>query len=79
MSRADAPAIILDRQLISPAGQIPIPFELSYDPRSIVQSNTYVVRAQIREGDRLIFTTTQSYRVITQGNPTRVGLVLEQV
>jgi putative lipoprotein len=63
-----------------PAGrQIPIPFELRYDPGKIEPKRTYALRATISSAGRMMFTTTNSYPVITRGNPTKVNLMLERV
>jgi LPXTG-motif cell wall-anchored protein len=38
------------------------------------------VRATIRDGDKLLFTSTQAYPVITRGNPTSgIEIVVQQV
>jgi uncharacterized lipoprotein YbaY len=39
---------------------------------------TYSVFATIRSGDRLLFVTDRSYRVLTHGNSDRVELILVQ-
>lgn len=78
VSRADASSITLGEQIINNPGQVPVAFEIEYDPSEIDERFTYVVRAEIRENDKLIFTTTSSYPVITSGNPVEVELVLEQ-
>ena len=81
VSRADAPAMIIATQTIDPAGKAPpYPFELTYDPAKIDQRNTYAVRATIRDGDKLLFTSTQAYPVMTRGNPTSgIEIVVQQV
>ena len=81
VSRADAPATIIATQTIDPAGKAPpYPFELTYDPAKIDQRNTYAVRATIRDGDKLLFTSTQQYPVITRGNPTSgIEIVVQSV
>ncbi|MDA1257667.1 MAG: YbaY family lipoprotein, partial [Chloroflexi bacterium] len=79
VSRADAPAITLSEQIIDNPGQVPVAFELPYDPTEIDDRFTYVVRAEIREGGELVFTTTTSYPVITRGSPATAELVLASV
>ncbi len=80
VSRMDAPAETIAETTVPPDGrQVPLPFELRYDPGKIEPRNTYAVRASIRSGGRLLFTTTSAYRVITGGNPTHVDLLLTQV
>jgi putative lipoprotein len=81
VSRADAPAETISSQRIEANGkQVPFPYELKYDPAQIDQSHTYAVRATIKDGDRLLFTSTQSYPVITRGAPTsNVEIIVEPV
>jgi uncharacterized lipoprotein YbaY len=80
VSLADVAAMVMGEQTITTTGnQVPFPFEIKYDPAAIQERNTYAVRATIKVNGQLMFTTTQQYRVITQGNPSTVDLVLEQV
>ena len=76
VSLADASAKLIARQTIKPKRQVPIPFELVYDPADIDERFTYTVRATIRERGRLLFTTDRSYRVLTRGSPNNVDLML---
>lgn len=80
VSRQDAAAIPVAQATLTPAGrQVPLPFELRYDPKAIDSTHTYAVRATIESGGRLIFTTTTASTVITRGRPTHVDLVLAAV
>lgn len=80
VSRADAPAITVAEDRIEMAGkQVPVSFEFAYDRVKIQERNRYVIRAEIRDGERLLFTTDTSYPVITQSNPKTVEIVLAQV
>ncbi|MDQ3687265.1 MAG: YbaY family lipoprotein [Acidobacteriota bacterium] len=80
VSRADAPSVTIAEQIIKPAGrQVPIEFELRYDPRRIEQNRRYAVRARILEGVKLQFTSTQVYPVITGGNPNTVEVIVSPV
>jgi putative lipoprotein len=77
VSRQDAAALPVAQATLTPAGrQVPLPFELRYDPKAIDSTHTYAVRATIESGGRLIFTTTTASTVITRGRPTHVDLVL---
>jgi len=71
VSIQNAPAQIIDVQTIANPGQIPIPFNITYDPAAIDPGHTYAVSARISDanGD-LLFQSTTSTPVITQGNPT---------
>jgi|GEM_PF-1540677 len=79
VSLADAPATVLASQTITDPGQVPVAFELTYDPSKIDERMSYAVRAEIRAAGQLLFTTDQSYPVITKGNPNMVALVLVAV
>jgi putative lipoprotein len=72
VSKMDAPAVTISSQMIQANGkQVPFPYALKYDPAQIDEKNTYAVRATIKDGDQLLFTSTQAYPVITNGAPTR--------
>jgi putative lipoprotein len=81
VSVADAPAEVISSQRIETQGkQAPFPYELPYRLTKIDPSHRYAVRATIMDGDKLLFTTTQSYPVITSGAPTRdVEIIVEPV
>jgi putative lipoprotein len=80
VSRQDVAAEHVALATIPAAGrQVPIPFELRYDSARIQPNHTYAVRATIRSGERLLFTTDTHTPVITRGHPTRVELALVQV
>ncbi|TPJ41775.1 META domain-containing protein [Mesorhizobium sp. B2-5-13] len=55
VSLADAPAKIIGQQKIRPAGQVPISFEIKFDPSVIRPQMTYALRARITVDGRLMF------------------------
>ncbi len=70
VSRADAPSVTLAEEVIPLAGrQVPVPFALAYDASAIDARRTYAVRAEIRQGSDLLWTTDAVHRVLTQGAP----------
>lgn len=80
ISRQDVPAKVIAETSVATAGkQVPIPFDLKYDSALIVPANRYNLRASIFSGGQMLFATTSSNPVITQGAPARVDLVLDQV
>ena len=79
VSRADAPAITVGEQIIENPGQVPIAFEIEYDPADIDQRFTYAIGARITESGELAFINDTSYQVITRDNPTHVDMVLVRV
>jgi len=80
VSRADAPAEVVAEQKVAFAGrQVPLPFELPYDPSKLDPKHTYSISARITVDGQLRFLNTSAYRVITQGNPSKVNLLLHSV
>jgi|APCry1669189034_1035192.scaffolds.fasta_scaffold00946_9 putative lipoprotein len=80
ISQADAPAKVLGSTRISPPGQVPIAFEVNYDDSLVQSSHRYAVRATIRVGGALLFSTTQNYPVLPKAGSTYVGrLKVERV
>jgi uncharacterized lipoprotein YbaY/heat shock protein HslJ len=76
ISRADAPAIELARMEISNPGQVPIPFELEYDPAGIDERMTYSVSARITDRGKLIFISDTIAPVLTRGAGNEAELLL---
>jgi len=79
VSRADAPSITIGEYEIANPGQVPLSFEIEYDPSEIDDRFTYAVQARINEGDDLAFISDTRYSVITRDNPTSVDMVLVKV
>lgn len=80
VSRADAPSTPIAQQRIETSGkQVPFAFDMAYDRTKIQERNRYAVRAEIRDGDRLLFTTETNYPVITQNNPRTVEITVVPV
>jgi putative lipoprotein len=63
VSLADAPATILGEQLIDPAGQVPIPFEIRFDPGVVEAKMSYAVLARITVDGKLWFVTDERHQV----------------
>jgi uncharacterized lipoprotein YbaY/heat shock protein HslJ len=77
VSRADGQAVTIAEQRIQPEGrQVPIAFELRYDPSRIQQRRRYVIQARILEDGSLRFISTDAYPVITGGNPSTVEVIV---
>lgn len=57
VSQADAPATVIAKRRIAPAGQVPIKFEIGFDPKAIEKGRTYALQARITVGERLMFIT----------------------
>jgi copper homeostasis protein (lipoprotein) len=65
VSKADAPAEVVARQSMSKLGQVPIRFELPYDPSRIVPRHTYNLRARITDRGAVRFISAQATPVLT--------------
>ena len=77
VSRADEPSTLVATRTIPTRGQqVPIPFELPYDPALIDPARRYAVRAQILRGNEPLFSSTAFVPVLTQGAPANAELVL---
>ncbi|HEY4193370.1 MAG TPA: YbaY family lipoprotein [Mesorhizobium sp.] len=63
VSKADAPAAILSEQKIDPAGQVPIKFEIRFDPSVIRATMSYALQARITVDGKLWFVTDTHHPV----------------
>jgi len=81
VSRADAPAMVIAEESIKAEGkQVPIPFELKYDPAKIEAAHRYTVSARITVDGQLRFVSDTAHAVVTQGNAsTGVEIVVKAV
>jgi putative lipoprotein len=76
----DKAATVVAKTTVKSEGkQVPLAFTLRYDAGRIDKKHLYTVRAVIRSGDELLWTTDIVRAVITQGNPTDVALMLTRV
>jgi copper homeostasis protein (lipoprotein) len=75
VSHADAPARVLGRARVDPAGSPPFRFEIAYDDAAVQPGHRYVVRATVTHEGRVWFTTDQSYPVL-DGRSAPLSLLL---
>ena len=68
VSRADAPAVVLDEQKGPVKGQVPLPFHLRYDPAQVKPGHRYSVSARIEVDGQLMFITTEHHAVQLDGS-----------
>ncbi|WP_163831270.1 YbaY family lipoprotein [Spartinivicinus ruber] len=78
VSLQDAPAIVINEQTYS-GKQVPIQFNLKYQPKEIKPTHDYAVQANITVNGKLWFINTKRYSVLTKGNEDKADLVLEMV
>ena len=70
-SLADAPAMVIGEQIVTNPGQVPVPFEVCYDPDQIQANHTYTMSVRITDGaGKLLFINDTAIPVITRGSPT---------
>jgi uncharacterized lipoprotein YbaY/uncharacterized lipoprotein NlpE involved in copper resistance len=67
---ADAPARELGRVRLQPAGQPPFRFSIPYRDGDVTPAGRYTVRATVRQGDRLLF-TTDTFTPVLNGGPSQ--------
>ncbi len=77
VSLADAPAVELGKFVIENAGNPPYQFSIAYDSSKIELGHQYAVRATLRNGDFLIFTSDTFIPVINNGkvNDIQINMV----
>ena len=74
------PKPLAEAEIPTHGHQVPIKFEVRYDPADINPEHRYQLNAKITSGNRLMFTSTAAYPVLTQGAPEgNVAVDLEQV
>jgi uncharacterized lipoprotein YbaY len=80
ISQGDGTEVVLGEQVIAPAGrEVPLEFEVGYDPASIMPDGVYVVAGNMVADGELVYRTTTTKGVITRGQPTTAHLVLDRV
>ncbi len=72
-------AVIATSRFPTEGRQQPYPFRVTYSPASIDPAALYAVQARIEADGQVLFATTDTYFVLTQGWPSHVDLVLQRV
>lgn len=71
---------VLGEQVVHPTGQVPIPFEIAYDPAQVEAERSYAVQATIDAGGEEMFASPRPVPVITGGYPVHdVEVLVERV
>lgn len=74
-----AQVLLADTTVRAEGRQVPLPFEIRFDPARAEATHTYALKAVIKSADgQELFTSGDSTFVITQGHPSRVDLVLQR-
>lgn len=64
---------------VRPNRQVPIPFEIRYGDGEVDPRRSYAVRANILAEERLLFVNARPQRVLTQGYPNSVRILMAAV
>ncbi|MCL6416484.1 YbaY family lipoprotein [Aestuariirhabdus sp. Z084] len=80
VSKMDVAAITLNEQQLKSDGKAP-PYRLtlSYDPSRLDSRHRYAVRAEIRSGGSLMFTTTEHIDPFVEGSPRPLPILVRRV
>lgn len=78
-ARAGAEPAALAKQIIDRPGQVPIAFELPYDPAAIDPALGYTVSARITDRGQLQFVTETPVPVLTNGAAATAEIVVSPV
>jgi uncharacterized lipoprotein YbaY len=78
IARADAPATVIGRQRLAPAGLPPFRFAIPYDDSAVSPRGRYTLRATARHRGELLF-TTDTVTPVLDGRPGPVKLLLVKV
>lgn len=79
-SQQDAPAKLIGESVFAGAGQqVPISFQVSFNPADINPAHTYHVRANITLNGTMTFASVAAYPVITHGAPMQANIMLQKV
>lgn len=73
-----AMAIVAQATIKSDGRQVPLPFELRYDPTRIDKTRDYGVRAVIKSGENTLFQSESPVLAISQGVAKPVNLMLRR-
>lgn len=78
-SRADAPAEVIGQQVIREASEVPVAFEIGYDPETIDESHAYAAAAQIVVDGRVAWHSTMQHPVLTRGAGDSATIMVARV
>jgi putative lipoprotein len=75
VSLAGAPAKIIGRSILDPAGQPPFHFGIAYQDMAIQHNHRYAVRAVVRHRGTLLFTTDTHVAAFNGSGPLSIQMV----
>lgn len=66
-SGSDGPAQVIGEQVIEDPSNVPVPFEIGYEPNEIDAARAYAIAAQIEVDGRVAWRSTIHHPVLTRG------------
>lgn len=78
-SRAGAHSEVIAEGSARIPHQVPLSFELPFDPAAIKPGNRYQISATIVHKGKTLFVTDTAHYVLTRGAPARVDIVLRKL
>ena len=79
ISLMDAPSVVLGETSISPAGQIPIAFSITFDDEKIKLGHRYAVRAKVTQDDKLLYMTDTLHSVFSGNDNHDLNLIMKRI
>ena len=79
VSLMDAPSVTLGRAVVSPAGQVPISFEIKYKTEDLKKGHRYNVRAKITVDGKLLFMTDTANIVFNGKDDNKLQLLMKRI
>lgn len=75
-----AGVVIAEQKFSTNGAQVPFRYSVAFDPARINQNSIYTVQGNITVDGKVVFSTSSTYRVITQGSPVNsVNVMMSQV
>lgn len=76
VGEADAPPVAIREKNIE--GQVPVYFEIDYDPTKLAEGDSYAIRARIMNGDDVLFVTAEPMALVTDERAGPMDLLLRR-
>jgi putative lipoprotein len=74
ISKQDVKGKVIAERIIKNPGQVPIDFDIQYNPDDILSANTYSLKAKIEDKGSYLYTTDKIYPVITNGITNKIKM-----
>ena len=78
ISLMDVPSVVLGSVIISPAGQIPITFEIPYNTNDIKKGHCYSILGKITVNDKLLY-ITDTLNLVLNGKDNNLQIIMKRV